>query len=258
MNTLVENGYIIEDAKDLLSEEHFKELDTLCDSISTSEKKYTKFYQFEYCFTKEDTSYFGLTGENSSVKFVDRIDIGDSPEKKFSVKMKKKLIQKYFDSVQTYAESFYEIDRFSYLCDKMSHAIADKYYSHIFNLDNFRKKEIHSTTKRIATYDEDCHIAKHKDGFNNKRLFVILVYLNKEWEDTNGGDLVIYSKNNDKISLTPKAPSVCVLDFTKNNLEHEVLKVIDGTRYTYVSFYEVSESLMITDEWKKHKIKKMI
>jgi hypothetical protein len=51
MNTLVENGYIIEDAKDLLSEEHFKELDTLCDSISTSEKKHTKFYQFEYCLT---------------------------------------------------------------------------------------------------------------------------------------------------------------------------------------------------------------
>ena len=258
MNTLVENGYIIEDAKDLLSEEHFKELDTLCDEINASQKKHTKFYQFEYCLTKEDVDYFGLTGEKASVKFADRIDIGDSPEKKFSIEMKKKLIRKYFDSVQTYAESFYKIERFSFLCDKISHAIADKYYSHIFNLDNLKKKEIRSTTQRIATYDNECHIAKHKDGFSDKRLFVILLYLNKEWEEANGGDLVIYTKNNDKISLTPKAPSVCVLDFTKNNLEHEVLKVIDGTRYTYVSFYEVSETLMLTDEWKEHKIKKMI
>jgi Rps23 Pro-64 3,4-dihydroxylase Tpa1-like proline 4-hydroxylase len=258
MNTLVENGYIIEDAKDLLSEEDFKELDGLCDAISDSEKKHTKFYQFEYCLTKEDVNYFDLTGENASVKFSDRIDVSDSTEKKFSVEMKKKLIQKHFDSVQTYAESFYKIERFSYLSDKISHAIADKYYSHIFNLDDSIKKEIRSTTQRIATYDNECHITKHKDGFNYKRLFVILIYLNKEWEETNGGDLVIYTKNNDKISLTPKAPSVCVLDFTKNNLEHEVLKVIDGTRYTYVSFYEVSETLMLTDEWKEHKIKKTI
>lgn len=257
MNTLVENGYVIENAKDLLSEEHFKELDTLCDEINASQKQFTKFYEFEYCLTKEDVSHFGLTGQKSSVKFVDRIDYSDSTEKKFLVEMKKKIIKKYFDSVQTYAESFYKIERFSYLSDKISHAIADKYYSHIFNLDDFRKKQIHSTTQRVATYDEECHIAKHRDGFNNKRLFVILIYLNKEWEETNGGDLVIYTKNNERISLTPKAPSVCVLDFTQNNLEHEVLKVIKDTRYTYVSFYEVSESLIMTEEWKQHKIKKM-
>jgi Rps23 Pro-64 3,4-dihydroxylase Tpa1-like proline 4-hydroxylase len=258
MNTLIENGYIIEDAKDLLSEEHFKELDTLCDEINASQKKHTKFYQFEYCLTKEDVEYFGLTGHKSSVKFADRIEFGDTPEKNFAIEMKKKLIQKYFDSIQTYAESFYKIERFSFLSDKISHAIADKYYSHIFNLDDFRKKEIRGTTQRIATYDDECHIAKHRDGFNNKRLFVILIYLNKEWEEINGGDLVIYTKNNDRISLTPKAPSVCVLDFTKNNLEHEVLKVIDGTRYTYVSFYEVSETLTMTNEWKEHKIKKLM
>lgn len=258
MNTLIENGYVIEDAKNLLSDNDFKELDDICNELSTSGEQYIKFYQFEYCLTKEDVEYFNLNGHKASVKFNDRIDVDGGKDKEFAVSMKKKIIEKHFDSVQTYGESFYKMENFKALSDKISHAIADKYYSHIFKEDVSRKKEISYTAMRIATYDNDCHIAKHRDGFSNKRLFVLLIYLNKEWDESNGGQLVIFDKNNEKISHIPKAPSICVLDFTKNNLEHEVLKVINGTRYTFVAFYEVSDSMMLTNEWKEHKIKKIM
>lgn len=259
MNTLIETGYVIENAKDLLSDDDFKLLNKISTELCNSNKEHLKFYQFEYCLNKDDVEYFDLRGHKASVKFSDRIDVfGGDSDKMFSVDMKKKIVKKYFDSVQTYGETFYKDDTFRTLSNKIANAVADKYYPHIFKLEESRKQQIHYVTTRIATYDNECHITKHRDGFSNKRLFVLLIYLNDEWEESNGGELVIYDKKNEKISHTPKAPSVCILDFTKNNLEHEVLKVISGTRYTYVAFYEVSDSLMSTDEWKEHKIKKIM
>lgn len=255
MNTLIENGYVIENAKDLLLDSDYKVLDIISDNICASDKNNIDFYQFDYCLTKNDVDYFNLKGHRASVKFSERVDFQNNNEKIHIIEMKKKIIEKYFDSIQTYAESFYKKDTIDLLCKKISHKIADKYYSHIFNLNNNKKNQIQKTTDRIAVYDSDCHITKHRDGYSDKKLFVILIYLNKEWGESNGGDLVIYDKNNYKVTLAPKAPSVCILDFTKNNLQHEVLKVLSGIRYTYVSFYEVSDSLASTNEWKEHKIK---
>ena len=64
----------------------------------------------------------------------------------------------------------------------------------------------------------------------------MLLYLNDDWKEGDGGELVI--KNNGKETIVlPKLGNYAVLDFTKNNVTHEVLKVNnDFKRFSYIHF----------------------
>jgi len=75
----------------------------------------------------------------------------------------------------------------------------------------------------LTSFTKGCGIVNHKDQpHSGGRLCVILSYFSDEWKEEYGGILKI---NNNTISI-PTLGNIVVLDFTKNNVEHEVTEVL--------------------------------
>jgi len=75
----------------------------------------------------------------------------------------------------------------------------------------------------FAHYPKGSHYEKHLDQFKdrNNRLITFILYLNKNWNKGDGGELVIYDGVQNQTVVEPVARR-CVI-FRSNILEHEVL-----------------------------------
>lgn len=73
-----------------------------------------------------------------------------------------------------------------------------------------------------ALYEKGSFYKRHLDQFknDNKRAFSMIMYLNVNWKEGDGGELCVYFPNHDQI-ITP-TNGKCVF-FKSDELEHEVL-----------------------------------
>lgn len=73
-----------------------------------------------------------------------------------------------------------------------------------------------------ALYEEGSYYRRHLDQFknNNSRVFSMIIYLNENWKDGDGGELIIYNENQ-KITISPNNKKMVFFD--SSVLEHEVL-----------------------------------
>jgi len=74
-------------------------------------------------------------------------------------------------------------------------------------------------------YNKMCYINPHYDGFSDNKLCTILIYLNEDYKDGYGGELVI----NNKTKIIPDLGRIVVIDLSKANPNHEVTEVLDGS-----------------------------
>ena len=91
----------------------------------------------------------------------------------------------------------------------------------------------------LTLFEKEDLITPHRDGRNPGRICAILIYLNDDWKEGDGGELVVIDKQNKKIKIPPKFGTTVVLDFTleENNLSHAVLPVNgDFKRWAYIRF----------------------
>lgn len=98
------------------------------------------------------------------------------------------------------------------------------------------KDKIFEQNMNLQFYDKGCEIKLHDDGTPEKRICVFLFFLNTEWNDKNGGNLILHTKEGRTIKLKPTFPNFVVLD-SKQNLLHEVELVNNDTKYNIVSFF---------------------
>jgi Rps23 Pro-64 3,4-dihydroxylase Tpa1-like proline 4-hydroxylase len=72
-----------------------------------------------------------------------------------------------------------------------------------------------------AVYEEGSFYKRHKDQFknNNNRKFSMINYLNKNWIDEDGGQLLIYTNDSNQ-TIKPIAQTAVL--FKSNEMEHEV------------------------------------
>jgi len=87
----------------------------------------------------------------------------------------------------------------------------------------------------LTLYLKDNFIENHQDGFDEGRLCVILIYLNDDYKEGYGGELVI----NKSSIVKPEFGNVAILDFTKNNVYHSVNSVLDDNfkRFAFIKFF---------------------
>jgi SM-20-related protein len=73
-----------------------------------------------------------------------------------------------------------------------------------------------------ALYEEGSFYKKHLDQFskNDSRVFSMIMYLNANWQEGDGGELVIY-KENETVKIAPSLGRMVFFD--SENLVHEVL-----------------------------------
>ena len=149
-----------------------------------------------------------------------------------AIKAREEHIEKNgYHTFQRFWEYIINDENITKFFDKISVAIGNSLYPKY----NITLNDLDSRG-RYMLYENGDFIKAHEDGFDARRLCVVLLYLNDDWKEGDGGELVI--KNNGKETIVlPKLGNYAVLDFTKNNVTHEALKVNnDFKRFSYIHF----------------------
>lgn len=102
------------------------------------------------------------------------------------------------------------------------------------NVDEYFEKD--TLRLSISSFPQGSLITDHQDGYNPSRLAAVLIYLNDDWDSTNGGQLFLDKKQ----KIEPEFGNVVVFEFTQNNIHHEVLKIVnDVERWAFITFLEL-------------------
>lgn len=104
----------------------------------------------------------------------------------------------------------------------------------------------------LGLFDYECHYArydagafyrKHLDAFRGRsnRILTMVAYLNPSWPAQSGGELVLYSEQNDEIGrFSPTLGSVLV--FLSEEFPHEVLAA-DRARFSITGWFRHNNSI---------------
>lgn len=225
-----EQGYlldILENYTDLIDFEKFKNIKSKIDS-----KNIKRFSRYDYWYKFKDLSYMEEIVYENFLKRDSNLDITDFVYQKSHEYMVKKMQECDFYPTWVFGTSMdEEIDNLinGDVISNFQENFARKYYSDK-NYKSYMKNV------KLQFYDKDCEIKLHDDGKPADRICVFLYFLNNEWDNENGGHLVLYNKNSEPIKINPVFPNFVVLD-SDLNLFHEVEKVNKNIKYNIVSFY---------------------
>ncbi|KAB2806831.1 2OG-Fe(II) oxygenase [Phaeocystidibacter luteus] len=87
----------------------------------------------------------------------------------------------------------------------------------------------------FAVYPVGTRYARHADRFKNNphRIVSSVLYLNPDWEEADGGQLVIYQEDGKEVSILPEAGKLVCF---RSELEHEVLPC-NRARYSMTGWF---------------------
>jgi|TARA_R110001592_G_scaffold119939_4_gene323625 Rps23 Pro-64 3,4-dihydroxylase Tpa1-like proline 4-hydroxylase len=124
--------------------------------------------------------------------------------------------------------------------DSITKAVSNVIKSWTSEAYDIDESEIHPPALCLNIMPKGFHIRNHRDGGDGgkTRLVAFLIYMNEDWTDTDGGELVIHGGME---TISPKFGRVVMIDLTKHDIEHEV-KLITGdkSRKVLVSFVNKS------------------
>lgn len=106
----------------------------------------------------------------------------------------------------------------------------NKIARYFYDVDDTQPLKFNS---QFTMYGNGCFLQSHKDGKVDGRLCVVLIYLNEEYDEENGGILIL----NKSEKVIPKIGNIAILDLKEFDIEHTVTEVIgDKNRYCILSF----------------------
>jgi Rps23 Pro-64 3,4-dihydroxylase Tpa1-like proline 4-hydroxylase len=228
--TFREQGYLLdslENYTELIDFEKFKSLKSKIDN-----KNIKRFSRYDYWYKFKDFSYMEEIVYENFLKRDRDLNVADFVYQKSHEYMIKKMQDCDFYPTWVFGTSMdEEIDNLinGDVISIFQENFVKKYYSDK-NYKSYMKNV------KLQFYDKDCEIKLHDDGKPANRICVFLYFLNNEWNEDNGGHLILYNKNNEKIKINPTFPNFVVLD-SDLNLFHEVEKVNKNIKYNIVSFY---------------------
>lgn len=107
-----------------------------------------------------------------------------------------------------------------------------------------------SFESHFSHYAKGDFYKKHKDAFKGEenRVLSVVVYLNENWSDADGGELVIYNEqlpaasvaNETKVTVTPNLGTIIV--FLSEEFPHEVLPA-KCDRYSIAGWFRLNNSI---------------
>jgi len=144
-------------------------------------------------------------------------------------------------SKQTIYDNNARRDEIAWLDNKES--FQKKYLELMNNLRLALNKELYLGLSyyesHFAKYEKGDFYTKHIDAFKNSKNRVVtsVYYLNQNWKQKDGGELIIYDKNNIMIKkIYPKFNTLVV--FLSEKFPHEV-KPSQRTRYSIAGWFRV-------------------
>jgi len=109
-------------------------------------------------------------------------------------------------------------------CYDLLYSIFKKFYDY-----DFDKLNIMSS---LTLFTKGCFINEHNDGRNKDRIAGILIYLNKNYNEENGGCLIL----EDNTKIIPEYGRVVIIDYTQNSIKHSVTPIIENDRKAICAF----------------------
>lgn len=130
-------------------------------------------------------------------------------------------------------------DEILWLDDSVLTPEAERYLERMSNLKDYLNRTcflgIKDYEAHFAVYPVGTRYARHSDRFrqNAHRLVSFVLYLNPEWEETDGGQLMIYPEDKDPVSVLPEAGKLVCF---RSEIEHEVLECY-RSRYSLTGWF---------------------
>jgi Rps23 Pro-64 3,4-dihydroxylase Tpa1-like proline 4-hydroxylase len=216
---LEEQGFLLCDLKELISEPLYREIKEITPKIKEKEQsKENMHFRGDYFITNKDGRVVprGFTHPWNEI-----------PEKLNDNKID--WSQKFWEYTRPSVEIKHKFDEISF--NIINQCYTSEKYTDWFDI--FKSRGL------FTLFEEGNLIKEHRDGRNPGRICALMIYLNENWKENDGGELVLIDKQGEKQIITPKYGNIVILDFTKedNNLSHEVLRVNgEFKRWTYLHF----------------------
>ena len=217
-NNIIEDGYLFLNESDFnFDSELLKKVHKIFNQVrSNPEKWFTSYRNHESL--NNDNEIKSLEDFNKKIE-LDEIEAKNNPNFKWFQLWRNSSITNFADNsvvyeyIQTIVKSIYDY--------------------------NPPSRDI---VTEFTCFTKGCGIAPHRDGTDSNysrpsyRICGILSYFSEDWDESHGGNLII----NGKDVIIPSKGNIVILDYTQNNLEHEVTKVLKDNKYrlsltTYVS-----------------------
>ncbi|WP_241974326.1 2OG-Fe(II) oxygenase [Aliidiomarina minuta] len=127
------------------------------------------------------------------------------------------------------------------------HSLESAYLAHMDNLRLRINRELFmglfDYESHLAKYRPGAYYKKHLDAFKGRsnRVLTTVLYLNPEWSDTDGGELVIYGTKGEVLEeLLPTLGTMVM--FLSDTFVHEV-KVGSRERYSITGWFRHNTSI---------------
>ena len=228
------NGYIygsLEDYSDLIDLDGVKDIKKYIDTTN-----FVRNSRYDYWFKYNEQSYMEELVYNDYIKKDKDLDTADYVYQKAHEYQLKKIEECGF-----YPTWIFGTSNDNGICGKMQNGVLDafqqKFVKKYYSEKTFSK---FIPSEKLQFYNEGCEIKLHDDGQPTNRICVFLYFLNDEWDDDNGGHLILHTLNGNDVIVKPIFPNFVVLDSHKN-LFHELEKVKKGIKYNIVSFYSYED-----------------
>ena len=100
-----------------------------------------------------------------------------------------------------------------------------------------------SFESHFASYQKGDLYKRHLDAFKGQtnRVLSMVVYLNKEWSEEDGGELVLYQDEEDKTGINVLPTFGTVVVFLSEEFPHEVLPA-QKERFSIAGWFRVNTS----------------
>ena len=147
----------------------------------------------------------------------------------------------YYSDINNVIEPHYTIPNTEYIISGNTSLNQFENYiknivKYFFDFDETQEYSLFSPS--ISYYDKGCLLGNHSDGVNTGRICSLLIYLNEEYDENDGGILILQNKE----KVVPEFGRVAIIDLQSFDIEHEVTEVTGGLgRYAVLSFVKKVE-----------------
>jgi hypothetical protein len=135
--------------------------------------------------------------------------------------------------------------------DYLIHEPISKFQKYVYNITkeffDFEDSQEFVLFAPMSTYyDKGCVLANHGDGTGTGRVCAMLIYLNEEYDENDGGILILDNKE----KVIPTFGKVAIIDLQSFDIQHQVTEVTGGIgRYALLTFVKKKEDEFIHSKY---------
>jgi Rps23 Pro-64 3,4-dihydroxylase Tpa1-like proline 4-hydroxylase len=134
--------------------------------------------------------------------------------------------EKILAEIKNTNKDMFQIWLFHNVSDNNLKKVYDKITKHFFDLDDSEELSIELSS---TLYNDRCFLHDHIDGKSPVKNYAsILIYLNENWNQEDGGNLILRGDDKIDYKVVPEFGRVAMIDLQNFDIYHAVEKVINN------------------------------